>query len=312
MIKKQIGYIGLGKMGEAQVLRLLEKKWNVVAYNRSPEPRERVAKEGAKAVESIEALVAALPAPRTVWIMTSHQAVEEVLGKLVPLLEKGDTIIDGGNSPYRETMRRAHEIGEKGIGFIDCGVSGGPGGARTGACLMVGGRTELVSKYEDLWTDLSIDGRQGWAHFGPSGAGHFVKMTHNGIEYGMMQAIAEGFDLMRHSKEFPDLDMLQITELYQHGSVVTSRLVGWLRGAFAEFGEALPEISGKASSNGEGAWTFEAGEREGIPMPAIKAALDTRAATQLKPSYQGKVISAMRGGFGHHPVRRDPSEPQVL
>ncbi len=307
---KQIGYIGLGKMGEAQVLRLLEKGWKVVAYNRSPEPRLRIAQAGAQAVDSIQSLVSSLPAPRVIWIMTSHQAVGEILGTLVPLLQKGDTIIEGGNSPYQETVRRAREIEDKGIGFIDCGVSGGPGGARAGACCMIGGRKELVSSFEELWSDLSLP--HGWAHLGPSGAGHFVKMTHNGIEYGMMQAIAEGFDLLRHSKEFPDLDMLQITELYQHGSVVTSRLVGWLRDAFAKFGVALPEISGKASASGEGGWTVEAGKRESISMPIIEGSLVVRTQTQVRPSFQGKVLSAMRGEFGHHPVKRQHDGLPVL
>lgn len=310
MIHKQIGYIGLGKMGEAQVLRLLLRGWKVLVYNRSQGPREKVAKEGAVSFDSSELMVTKLPHPRTVWIMTSHQAVDEVLHNITPFLEKGDTVIDGGNSPYRETMRRAKEMEEKGINYLDCGVSGGPGGARFGACLMIGGRESVAKKYEDLWTDLAME--RGWQYVGPSGAGHFVKMVHNGIEYGMMQAIAEGFDLLRHSKEFPDLDILRISDLYQHGSVITSRLVGWLHDAFGKFGEALPNISGRASASGEGGWTVEAGKREGIPMPIIEGSVVVRRDTQEKPSYQGKVLSAMRGEFGHHPVAKESDEPPIL
>lgn len=310
-MKKQIGYIGLGKMGKNMVFRLLEHGWNIIAYNRDTEKIKEVAEKGAVPAESIAEMVSKLPAPRIVWIMVSHTAVDEVLHELVPLLDKGDLIIDGGNSPYQETIRRAKELEQKGIEFLDIGVSGGPGGTRNGACMMAGGKKELYDRLEGagLFTDMCLPG--GFGYMGSHGAGHFVKMVHNGIEYGMMQSIAEGFDLMRHSKEF-DLDLLKVTDVYSHGSVITSSLVSWMHDGYKKYGKDLNEISGKASVSGEGKWTVEAGAREHIAMPAIQASLDVRQASQQKPTYQGKVVSTMRGEFGQHPVKRGSDEPEVL
>ena len=310
-MKKEIGYIGLGKMGKNMVFRLLNAGWNIVAYNRSPESVKEVEEKGAVGTFSIKELVSKLPSPRVVWVMVSHQAVDEMINELVPLLEKGDLIIDGGNSPYQESMRRAKELNTKGIEFLDIGVSGGPGGSLNGACMMVGGKKELYDRLEKSRFFNDTCKPEGWGHFGISGAGHFVKMVHNGIEYGMMQAIAEGFDLMRHSKEF-NLDLEKITEVYSHGSVVTSSLVSWMHDGYKKYGKDLNEISGKASASGEGHWTVEAGKRENISMPVIRASLDVREASQKKPSYQGKVISTMRGEFGQHPVKRSSDEPEVL
>lgn len=313
--KKEIGYIGLGKMGKNMVLRLLGKGWQVVAYNRTQDAVKDVVEKGAAGAESLEELVSKLSAPRTVWVMVSHQAMDEVLNELVPLLDKGDMIIDGGNSPYQETMRRAGELEQKGIRFLDVGVSGGPGGALNGACMMAGGKKELYDEFAStgFFTDTCVP--DGFGYMGLSGAGHFVKMVHNGIEYGMMQSIAEGFDLLRHSKEFGSdfsFDLEKITEVYSHGSVVTSSLVSWMRDGYKKYGKDLNEISGRASASGEGLWTVEAGKREGISMPAISSALDVRSASQKKPSYQGKVVSTMRGEFGQHPVKRGEDEPAIL
>jgi 6-phosphogluconate dehydrogenase len=311
-MKKEIGYIGLGRMGKNMVFRLLNAGWNIVAYNRSPESVKEVEEKGAVGTSSIKELVSKLSTPRVVWIMVSHQAVDEVINELAPMLEKGDLIVDGGNSPYQDSMRRAKELNAKGIEFLDIGVSGGPGGSLNGACMMVGGKKELYDMFDNVGFFKDTCKPEGWGHFGPSGAGHFVKMVHNGIEYGMMQSIAEGFDLMRHSKEFNNLDLEKITEVYSHGSVVTSSLVSWLHDGYKKYGKDLNEISGKASSSGEGHWTVEAGKRENIPMPAIQTSLDIREASQVKPSYQGKVVSTMRGEFGQHPVKRSPDEPEVL
>ena len=310
-MKKEIGYIGLGRMGKNMVFRLLNAGWNIVAYNRSPESVKEVEEKGAVGTSSIKELVSKLPVPRVVWIMVSHQAMDEVINEVAPLLKKGDLIVDGGNSPYQESMRRAKELNAKGIEFLDIGVSGGPGGSLNGACMMVGGNKELYDKFDSVGFFKDTCKPEGWGYFGPSGAGHFVKMVHNGIEYGMMQSIAEGFDLMRHSKEF-NLDLENITEVYSHGSVVTSSLVSWLHDGYKKYGKDLNDISGKASSSGEGHWTVEAGKRENIPMPAIQTSLDIREASQVKPSYQGKVVSTMRGEFGQHPVKRSPDEPEVL
>ena len=295
----KLGYLGLGKMGFNMVERILEKGHQVVAYNRSPGPLKRIARIGAHPSESIESMVQMLESPRLVWLMLSHQAVDTILGELAPLLEQGDTVIDGGNSPYRETMRRAQELASKGIAFIDAGVSGGPGGARNGACIMIGGEKEVFQKYEKLFRDLSVE--QGYQYVGKAGAGHFVKMVHNGIEYGMMQALAEGFAVMKSSPF--RLNLSDIAELYNHKSVIESRLVEWLRNAYEQYGEDLEEISGSVSHSGEGLWTVEAAKELGIPVPIIEGSLDFRVASQKDPSYTGKVVSALRNQFGGHAVK---------
>lgn len=310
-MKKEIGYIGLGKMGKNMTARLLEHSWNVVAYDTTKENMEEVVAQGALGASGLADMVSQLSAPRVVWVMVPHGVVDSVLNELVPLLGKGDLVIDGGNSPYWESRRRGEELAEKGIDFLDIGVSGGPGGSRNGACMMVGGRKDLYEKLNSAGFLEDTCVRNGWGYMGKSGAGHYVKMIHNGIEYGMMQSIAEGFDLMRHSKEF-DLDLSNISDVYSHGSVITSSLVSWVRDAYKKYGIDLNEISGKASASGEGKWTVEAGERERIPMPAITASLNVRKESQKNPSYQGKVISAMRGEFGQHPVRRGEDEPEIL
>src|SRR3989338_3051938 len=296
----KIGYIGLGKMGSGMVLRLLEKGYEVVAFDPNAEAVKKISAGGAKGADSIAELVSLLPAPRTVWVMVPHQAVDGVLVEVASLLASGDTIIEGGNSPYKESIRRAKEIEAKDIGFLDAGVSGGPGGARNGACVMVGGRKELFDKYEKLFRDISVE--NGYGYMGKSGAGHFVKMTHNGIEYGMMQAIAEGFEVMKKS-DFA-LDLRRVADLYNHGSVVESHLVEWLKEGFEKYGENLDEISGKVSHSGEGLWTVEAAKELGVPAPIIEGALKFRVDSRQNPSYSGKVLSVMRNMFGGHEVKK--------
>lgn len=310
-MKKEIGYIGLGKMGKNMVVRLREHGWNIVAYDTVKENVVEVEKVGARASLSIQDLVSKLSTPRIVWVMVPHQAVDAVLNEVTPFLEKGDIVIDGGNSPYQESIRRGKELSAKGVEFLDIGVSGGPGGSKNGACMMVGGEKKIFEMLDEagFFKDTCVS--RGWGYMGARGAGHYVKMVHNGIEYGMMQSIAEGFDLMRHSKEF-DLDLKNISNVYSHGSVVTSSLVSWMRDAYEKYGIDLKEISGKASASGEGKWAVETGDKEGVLMPVIKASLDVREASQKNPSYQGKVISAMRGEFGQHPVRRTDDESKVL
>lgn len=314
-MKKQIGYIGLGKMGKNMVFRLLENGWDIVAYNRTRDVLKEVEDKGAKGAQEIRELISKIETPRIIWVMVAHSAVDEVINEVIPFLQKGDLIIDGGNSPYRETIRRSKELKEKGIEFLDIGVSGGPGGARNGACMMVGGKKELYEELEEMgfFRDTCLE--NGFGYMGESGAGHFVKMVHNGIEYGMMQSIAEGFDLLRHSKEFGSdfsFDLVKITDVYSHGSVITSSLVSWMHDAYRKYGKDLNEISGRASASGEGKWTVEAGKRENISMPAIESSLSIREASQITPTYQGKVVSAMRGEFGQHPVKRGDDEPAIL
>jgi 6-phosphogluconate dehydrogenase len=295
----KLGYIGLGKMGFNMVEHLLEKGYQVVAFDRNGDAVKEAKSKGARVSDSVTSLVAALPQPRLIWIMVPYRAVDAVLKELTPLLAKGDTVIDGGNSPYKESIRRAKELETRGIDFLDAGVSGGPSGARNGACIMIGGRKEVFQKFEALFRDLSVP--DGYGCMGKTGAGHFVKMVHNGIEYGMMQALAEGFAVMKAS-DF-GLDLGKITDVYNHKSVIESRLVGWLQSAFAQYGEDLREISGSAAQSGEGMWTVEAGKELGIPMPVIQGALDFRIQSQKNPSYTGKLISAMRNQFGGHEVK---------
>jgi 6-phosphogluconate dehydrogenase len=278
---------------------LLDKKYEVVAYNRSEEPIRKIAKRGAQPAGSLKEIVSALVPPRLVWIMVPHQAVDPVLNELTPLLAKGDTVIDGGNSPYKDSIRRSKELEARGTDFLDAGVSGGPAGARSGACIMVGGRKEVFQKFEALFRDLSVP--DGYGYMGKTGAGHFVKMVHNGIEYGMMQALAEGFAVMKAS-DF-GLELTRITDVYNHKSVIESRLVAWLQSAFVQYGEDLTDISGSAAQSGEGMWTVKAGQELGVPMPVIQAALDFRIQSQVSPSYTGKLISAMRNQFGGHEVK---------
>ncbi len=289
-------YIGLGKMGHNMVERLLEKGHTVCAYDPSAGARERTKKSGADISHSIPALIEGARGPRTVWLMVPHQAVGPVLEELTPLLSKHDTIIEGGNSPFTETKRRARELTAAGIRFLDAGVSGGPDGARNGACIMVGGDETVYTEYETLFSDLSVEG--GCLYVGAAGAGHFVKMVHNGIEYGMMQALAEGFDVMRTSEY--TLPLMDIAELYNHGSVIESRLVGWLKSGYEAYGEDLAGITGSASASGEGKWTVEAAKALGVPVPVIEDSLKARERSQKKPSYQGQVVSVMRNQFGGH------------
>ncbi|MEK7088043.1 MAG: phosphogluconate dehydrogenase (NAD(+)-dependent, decarboxylating), partial [Patescibacteria group bacterium] len=279
-MKKEIGYIGLGKMGLAQVRRLVDNGWHVVAWNRSEEPRKTATKGGAEVRGTLKEVTAQLQKPRLIWLMVSHKAVDGVLKELLPYLLKGDTVIDGGNSFYRDSMRRAKTLARRGIHFLDVGVSGGPKGARNGACLMIGGDKRVFKKYEWLFKDLSRDAgyadvleniritggggkKQGsYAYVGASGAGHFVKMAHNGIEYGMMQSLAEGFALLKRSKF--KLNLKQVAELYNKESVIESRLVGWLAKAFSEHGENLKSISGEVAQSGEGLWTVQTAKGLGI------------------------------------------------
>src|SRR3989338_2664443 len=291
---KTIGYIGLGKMGKNMVYNLKDHGWSVVAYNRSPEPREEVAKQGIAIVDSIENLVKNLTAPRLVWVMVSHQAVDAILDELLKHMEKGDTLIEGGNSFYKLTLEREKKFTEKGIHFLDVGVSGGPHGARKGACCMIGGDTKVFEKYEKLFKDISV--KDGYGLMGPAGAGHFVKMVHNGIEYGMMQAIGEGFEVMKKSQF--KLDLTKVTDVYNHKSVIESRLVGWLKSAYEKYGENLDEISGSISHSGEGEWTVKTAKELSVPAPIIEEAFNFRVQSKEKPSYAGKVVSALRNMFG--------------
>ncbi|HXK52489.1 decarboxylating 6-phosphogluconate dehydrogenase [Candidatus Nomurabacteria bacterium] len=296
--KTRIGYIGLGRMGYNMVLRLLEKKYEVVVYNKTSDKTLKATEAGALPSLSITEMVGRLKPPRTIWLMVPYTAVDEVLNELAPLLSKKDVVIDGGNSFYKNTVKRYENLKERGIAYIDAGVSGGPSGARNGTSIMVGGDAKVVKKLERLFKDLSV--RDGYVYLGNSGAGHFVKMVHNGIEYGMMQAIAEGFDVLKHAPY--TLQLREVMLAYKNGSVISSRLMDWLDEAFRKYGENLDAITGSASHSGEGKWTAETAKDMGLSTPALQEAIKVREKSQSNPSYQGKLISAMRGEFGQHPV----------
>jgi len=285
-------------MGFNMCERLLEKDWEVSAYNRSPKPTQDLAQKGAVPAYSLRELVSRMSEPRLLWLMVSHEAVDNILNELTPLLSSVDVVIDGGNSLYKDSIRRNHELAQKGIEFLDAGVSGGPVGARRGACVMVGGKKETFMEHEEVFHDIAA--KHSYQYVGPSGAGHFCKMVHNGIEYGMMQSLAEGFALLKQSPF--GFDVNAIANLYNHGSVIESRLVSWLADGLEEYGTELEKISGAVAQSGEGLWTVETAQEMGIEAASIKLAVDFRTQSQNKPSYTGKLLSAMRNQFGGHKV----------
>ncbi len=308
----KVGYIGLGRMGKNMVLRLLEQGIEVVAWNRSPGPVSEVAAQGAIGVKSLEDLVKKLDAPRTVWLMvTAGEVIDEIIDKLLNLLQPGDLIIEGANSFYKDTLKRAEKAKEKGIHFMDIGVSGGPGGARSGACLMIGGEVEDYKKIEELAKAAAAPGA--YQHLGPVGAGHFAKMVHNGIEYGMMESIGEGLAILKYSPF--KYDFTKLLDLYNHKSVVESRLVGWALDAFKEDPE-LSNISSSIGSGGSGKrvlgeadWTVDIAREIGVDVPAMEDSIRirTESGKDIEDSpngFRNKVISAMRGVFGSHDVKK--------
>jgi 6-phosphogluconate dehydrogenase len=303
-MKKEIGIIGLGRMGGGLAQNLLDHKWRVVGFNRTLEVTKELEKVGLEGVYSLSELVTKLASPRVIFLMlTAGKANAEVIfgkGGLAPLLQKGDIIIDGGNSYYREAVERAKQLEKYGIKFVDAGISGGPEGARNGACCMVGGDNKTFEYIKPLFEDVSIP--EGYMHFEGVGAGHFVKMVHNGIEYGMMQSIAEGFEIMKKSPF--KLNLVDVAEIYQHGSVVTSRLVGWLQDALKKYGQDLKDVSGSVGFTGEGEWTAKSAKEFGVPAKIIEESFKFRVASQKKPSFTGKLLSGMRNQFGHHSIEK--------
>jgi 6-phosphogluconate dehydrogenase (decarboxylating)/glucose-6-phosphate 1-dehydrogenase len=300
-VDREIGIIGLGKMGANMSRRLISKKWRVVGFNKDFGATKELEREGLVGTGSLREFACAVSAPRVLWLMAPHGAVDGILKELISFLEAGDTVIDGGNSPYQESIRRGKELAELGIHFLDVGVSGGPGGAREGASLMIGGDKEIFEKFEPLFRDVAA--RNGYQFFEGAGMGHFVKMIHNGIEYGMMQSLAEGFAVMRAYA--PRLDLARVADAYNHRSVIESRLVGWLKDAFEKYGQDLHDVSGSVSHTGEGEWTIQAAEELKVPTPVIRDAFDFRVASARTPSYAGKIISALRNQFGGHSISPD-------
>ncbi|GAB4548283.1 MAG: decarboxylating 6-phosphogluconate dehydrogenase [Anaerolineales bacterium] len=299
-----IAIVGLGKMGANMARRLAKGGHRVVGVDRSFDVTQKLADEvGLVAVKTVKDAVAALPAPRAVWVMVPAGApTNEVINELAGLLSAGDTIIDGGNTFYKDDIRRAVTLKEKGIHYVDVGTSGGVWGLTEGYSMMIGGDDEIVSRLNPIFETLAPAADQGWGRVGAVGAGHFVKMVHNGIEYGLMQAYAEGFEIMRAKKDFA-LDLHQVAKIWQVGSVVRSWLLDLTTDAL-KGDQDLSEIAGYVSDSGEGRWTvFEAIDLD-VPAPVITLSLQQRFVSRQKESYAAKLISAMRNQFGGHAIKK--------
>ena len=299
----ELGMIGLGKMGGNMTRRLLHDGHRVVVYDRSSEAMEAAAGEGAVATESLEDLASRLSAPRAVWMMVpSGTPTEETIEQLTGVLGEDDTVIDGGNSNYNDTVRRSAMLEERGLHYVDVGTSGGIWGLKEGYSIMVGGEAAVVERLRPVFETLAPAPERGWGHVGPSGAGHFVKMVHNGVEYGLMQAYAEGFDLMHHKTEF-GLDLHQIAQIWRYGSVVRSWLLDLAADALVE-DYALEDVDPYVQDSGEGRWTVVEAIEVGCSIPVITAALEQRFSSQEAEKFGFKLLNAMRNGFGGHESQR--------
>ncbi|MDZ5603927.1 decarboxylating 6-phosphogluconate dehydrogenase [Pseudomonas sp. RP23018S] len=326
----QLGIVGLGRMGGNIARRLMRAGHTIVAHDRDRQAVETLAGEGAVAAHDLAAVVNALQAPRAVWVMLPAGApTEQTIAQLADLLEPGDSIIDGGNTFYKDDMRRAAELATRGLHYLDVGTSGGVWGLERGYCMMIGGEKDVFERLEPLFAALApgvgdiprthgLTGEHqraehGYLHAGPPGAGHYVKMVHNGIEYGLMQAYAEGFDLLRSkgSDELPeaqrfDLNLPEIAEVWRRGSVITSWLLDLTADAMAA-DPHLSQFSGSVSDSGEGRWTVDAAVEQATPVPVLSSALFARfRSRQQQGTYGDKVLSAMRLGFGGHVEKKSP------
>jgi 6-phosphogluconate dehydrogenase len=327
----QLGMIGLGRMGANMVRRLQRGGHQCVAFDRSPEAVKDVAQSGARGTHSLKDFVAALSTPRAIWIMVPAAVVDAVLKDLRPLLQAGDIVIDGGNSHYHDDIRRAEELKAAGLHYLDVGTSGGVLGLERGFCLMIGGDKEAVERLDPIFATLAPGGgvpaagvvsgtaARGYLHCGQHGAGHFVKMVHNGIEYGLMAAYAEGFNILKHAdaglgqratdaetaplgnpSHFQyQLDIAAIAEVWRHGSIIGSSLLDLAAGALAKDAK-LAQFAGRVADSGEGRWTLQAAIEEGVPAYVLSAALYSRFESRGRAEFADKVLSAMRLGFGGH------------
>jgi 6-phosphogluconate dehydrogenase len=294
--------IGLGRMGGNMVERLMRKGHQTVVYDRSSEVVAKYQKMGSTPAKDLAEVVSKLSAPRVVWIMVpAGDPVDQTIESLVPNLSRGDIIIDGGNSNFHDTMRRAASLTKQGIEFVDCGTSGGIWGLENGYCLMVGGSDKAVKQCEPIFLALAPD--DGYAHVGPSGSGHYVKMVHNGIEYALLQGYAEGYEILHASKDFPKLDLHQIAEVWQHASVVRSWLNELAASAFSRDAE-LSDLKGFVADSGEGRWTVQEAIDSDTPAPVITLSLLMRFRSRQPDTFSGKVIAALRNEFGGHAVKK--------
>jgi len=296
----EVGFVGLGRMGGGMVGRLLAAGHRVVGYDRAAEAVAAAARRGAVGVGSLAELAGALAPPRVVWVMVpAGEPTEAVIRELASRLQPGDTVVDGGNTHFQDDPRRAGELARVGVAYVDVGVSGGLRGAEHGYCLMVGGEASAVARLAPLFEALAPPG--GWLHVGPSGSGHFVKMVHNGIEYGLMQAYAEGFELLA-AADWP-LDLAAIARLWTRGSVVRSWLLELAAEALAE-DPTLAGLKGWVEDSGEGRWTVETAVERAVPLPVITAALYARFRSRRVDPFGDRLLAALRQRFGGHDVRR--------
>lgn len=302
-MEKEITVIGLGKMGGNIALRLVERGWCVHAYNRSSDVTRRFEEDGVVGMYNLKE-IEQIASPRVVLLSLPSKVLDAVLFDpkegIAQYLEKGDIVVDAGNSFYKDTVARAKRFAKHGVTYIDVGVSGGPGGARDGACLMIGGDKQSYEYLKPLFSDMAA--QNGEQFFEGAGAGHFVKMIHNGIEYGMMQAIAEGFGVLKKSKY--RLDLMRVADIYNNGSVIESRLVGWLQDGFELYGEELEDVSGTVAHTGEGQWTVETAKELGVKAKIIEESLAFRVLSKKNPDYVGKIVSTLRNQFGGHSVSK--------
>ena len=300
----KLAMIGLGKMGANMVRRLVGDGHDVIAFDVDAKNTIALANEldGVHAVNTIEELIKALALPRVIWLMVPHQSVDQSIESLLGAgMEKGDLLVDGGNSNFNLSKQRASHLKTLGIHFVDSGTSGGVWGRENGYSIMAGGSGEAIAMLRPALESLAPAKDKGWGHVGPAGAGHYVKMVHNGIEYGLMQAFAEGFELLDAKQEM-DLDLQQISEIWQHGSVVRSWLLDLIADAFAS-DNALSSLSDYVDDSGEGRWAVHDSIELGIPTPVLTLALQMRFRSRQDPSFAGKVLNAMRVGFGGHNIR---------
>lgn len=298
----KLGMIGLGRMGANMALRLLRGGQQVLGYDLDAAARAALEQQGGQSAASLAELVAGLPAPRVLWLMVPAGAITETtLTNLLPLLDAGDTLVDGGNAHYRDTQTRAATAAERGVHYLDCGTSGGVWGLSEGYSLMIGGEPATVERLRPIFQTLAPDPQRGWGRVGPVGAGHFAKMVHNGIEYGLMQAYAEGFALLRHKEEF-GFDLAELAEIWRHGSVVRS----WLLDLCGEALGKNPQMAGIApyvADSGEGRWTVAEAIELNVPAPVITLALLQRLGSRDDEAFADRLLAALRNEFGGHPIK---------
>jgi 6-phosphogluconate dehydrogenase len=297
----QLGIIGLGKMGANMTERLILDKHEVVVYDIDPRAVKGVQQYGAVPSSSLEDFVKKLTQPRVIWLMVpAGKITQDTIDKIAPYLFRGDIVIDGGNSYYKDSKRRAGELEKLGINFLDCGTSGGVWGLKEGYCIMVGGEEKIFSHCEPIFKTLAP--KDGYKYFGPSGSGHFVKMIHNGIEYGLMQSYAEGFEIM-HASDY-NIDLASVANLWGKGSVVRSWLLELLADALAK-GNDLSDIKGYVDDSGEGRWTIAEAFEKNVPVPVITDSLFVRFRSRQEDSFSAKILAALRNEFGGHAVKKE-------